>query len=106
MKPKSSCMVISSTSVLASPLPFVLHLGSALGNKGQSLRMRESWRQEVAGNPQCQAPWRWEGQRLGTDAGRGRKGAGFVAFPLQLETKADSCVSIQQSGPTHPSGGS
>lgn len=63
--------------------------------------MRESWRHEVAGNPQCQAPWRWEGQRLGTDAGRGRKGAGFVAFPLQLETKADSCVPLQQSGPSH-----
>ena len=35
---------------------------------------------------------------------RGGKGAGFMAFPLQLETKADSCVQFQQSGPTHPSG--
>lgn len=35
---------------------------------------------------------------------RGREGAGFMAFPLQLETKADSCVLREQSGPTLLSG--
>lgn len=34
----------------------------------------------------------------------GGEGAGFMAFPLQLETKADSCVLREQSGPTLPSG--
>lgn len=35
---------------------------------------------------------------------RDGKAAGLMAFPLQLETKADSCVQRDQSGPTHSSG--
>lgn len=52
-----------------------------------------------------EGPQSWEGQSLGKDAGGGGgKEAGFMAFPLQLETKADSCVLREQSGPTLPSG--
>lgn len=40
----------------------------------------------------------WERQRLG------RRREGFMAFPLPLETKADSCVLHEQSGPTLPGG--
>lgn len=32
----------------------------------------------------------------------GQEKEGFLAFPLQLETKADSCVLREQSGPTLP----
>ena len=43
--------------------------------------MRESWRQELAESPQYQAPWRWEGQSLGTDAGGVGKGQDLWHFP-------------------------
>lgn len=57
------------------------------------------WRQETAVGPQYRALWRWEGQSLGTDAG-GWEGGRIMAFPLKLETKADSCGQLQQAGPT------